>query len=654
MKKTLQLFSAIGLSALFAVNANAQTTRTTLYEEFTGENCGPCAATNPYITSIADANISPVRKMILLRYQVAIPSAPTSATSLYKQNPTEPVARHGFYNPPADQFAPQARYNGNTIPDGSGNGSDGHAGFITQTMVDNSYNTQDAPFSLNITHTWNATLDSITINYTVTAAQAFTAAAPLKLRLAITEEHISYATAPGTNGEKDFEFIMRKMVPDVNGTALGGTWTNGQVFSGSIKAAMPTYIWNKAEVAIVGFIQEDATAGPGLFVSRPIHQAAYSVPQPIPNDIAAVSVASEVICGTSFDGKFTLKNNGVVNLTAADITYKVDAGANQVYNWTGNVAPGATAVVTLPTQTVAAGTHTLSVTVGNPNGIADAVSGNNTKTSKFYIFAATTMAPLTQAFTAAGIPTGWAVVNPNGGANTWSRANILTGGNGAMKYDAYNNAVEGDIDDLYLPRLDLSGAVSSTMTFDVAHARYDATYVETLNVLASTDCGTTWATLYSKTGSTLATVADQTASAYVPSALTDFRNDAVDLSAYAGMPDVMVKFQVINGYGNQIYVDNVNITTVVGVKESVANFAFTLSPNPANGNVSVNINAVESDNAIITIYNTLGEVVSTVSKQINTGLNNVSIDLSNVANGAYNVVIKNSKGVSTQKLIVNN
>src|SRR3954468_20170729 len=81
MKKTSILF---GLMAI-GVFATAQT-RMSLYEEFTGENCPPCAATNPGLNTLLAANAT---KVIPIKWQVPIPSAPSNTWSLYQTDKGE-------------------------------------------------------------------------------------------------------------------------------------------------------------------------------------------------------------------------------------------------------------------------------------------------------------------------------------------------------------------------------------------------------------------------------------------------------------------------------------------------------------------------------------------------------------------------------------
>lgn len=82
MKKTSILLGLMAVGLL----ATAQVPRMSLYEEFTGENCPPCAATNPGLNTLLNANSS---KVIPIKWQVPIPSAPSTTWSLYQTDKGE-------------------------------------------------------------------------------------------------------------------------------------------------------------------------------------------------------------------------------------------------------------------------------------------------------------------------------------------------------------------------------------------------------------------------------------------------------------------------------------------------------------------------------------------------------------------------------------
>ncbi|MEJ6600502.1 MAG: T9SS type A sorting domain-containing protein, partial [Crocinitomicaceae bacterium] len=79
----------------------------------------------------------------------------------------------------------------------------------------------------------------------------------------------------------------------------------------------------------------------------------------------------------------TIQNWGSNAMTSATITYDVNGGTPIVMNWTGNIAPGATQIVTLdPISFVPnVGSNDLNVTVSNPNGVADNTSDNSGSTT---------------------------------------------------------------------------------------------------------------------------------------------------------------------------------------------------------------------------------------------------------------------------------
>src|SRR5947207_6199043 len=83
MKKNL--FAGLMLAGLFAT---AQSPRLSLFEEFTGETCPPCAATNPGLNSTL-LSATNATKIVAIKWQVPIPSAPSNTWSLYKTNKAE-------------------------------------------------------------------------------------------------------------------------------------------------------------------------------------------------------------------------------------------------------------------------------------------------------------------------------------------------------------------------------------------------------------------------------------------------------------------------------------------------------------------------------------------------------------------------------------
>jgi hypothetical protein len=81
--------------------------------------------------------------------------------------------------------------------------------------------------------------------------------------------------------------------------------------------------------------------------------------------------------------KIKIKNNGAANLTALTITYGMNGATPSVYNWTGNLKFEESAEVTLGDLNWAQGASYFTVTLSNPNGVADEYAPNNSRISKY-------------------------------------------------------------------------------------------------------------------------------------------------------------------------------------------------------------------------------------------------------------------------------
>lgn len=263
------------------------------------------------------------------------------------------------------------------------------------------------------------------------------------------------------------------------------------------------------------------------------------------------------------------------------VTYtNTSSGIPTSYAWTFAGGTPATSTATNPTVTYnTSGTYTVALTATNG-------SGSNTVTQTNYITViggSGAALPVSEGFTATTFPpTNWNIVNLDLGDTSWMRNPTVgfapTAGN-SMWFDNFEFNDAGNTDDMRTPKLNFQGFSSATLTFDVAYAAYDATYVDGLEVLISTDCGSTFTSLYSKTGSTVAAgnlpTAAATTALFVPTA-AQWRTETISLTPYVGLTNVTLAFRNLAGYGNSLYIDNINIS---GVAIPVAPTAsFTSAP----------------------------------------------------------------------------
>ena len=223
---------------------------------------------------------------------------------------------------------------------------------------------------------------------------------------------------------------------------------------------------------------------------------------------------------------------------------------------------------------------TYDVTLTASNGF-----GGNTLTRNALVSILTASAPpLTEDFQGTLFPpAGWNI-NSAGGAFTWIEAPVVgSDGNPTdaphVENFAYNNP--GAEDGLETFEVDLQGTVAPVLAFDVAYARYSAAFSDSLRIDISDDCGATWQPAgYLKGGSDLATVPDNTSS-WQPAAAGDWRRDTLSLSSWIGS-SALIRFININRYGNNLYIDNVNIDVATGLTEQQSGEVFVF-PNPTAG-----------------------------------------------------------------------
>ena len=466
--------------------------------------------------------------------------------------------------------------------------------------------------------------------------------------------------------------------------ASGGTFPQGSIQTDACATASPGYMW----MNYMDYTDDNAmymfTAGQVARMEAVVNTAPWNIlassngcspvtalDASILNIISPVNGSSN--CNNSVTPKITLNNAGSTAITSATILYRMDALATQTLNWTGSLASATSTVLTLNTYSgLSNAAHTFSATVINPNGTADANSANNSLTSTFTVISAPAGAalPFVERFDGVTFPpTGWVETNTNvlDAAYSWTRLANTTGipvvptTTACAKMDNFagNIDIVGQKDALRTPAISLSGANSSVrVVFDRSHRRYSNTDIDSLNIYISTDCGGTWTRLYTKGGTQLATVTGTLTTAYTPTSNAQWARDSVSLSAYVGQPSVYLKFESRSGWGNNLYLDNINVSnlTTAGI-ESIEQSLPVLDvfPNPNAGVFSVNISNVNKDaNVTINVLNAMGQVMSSPLNFKGSANGVHSVNLSLLSNGVYFITIQSdSDKLVTKKIVIN-
>ncbi|OFY87540.1 MAG: hypothetical protein A3F72_20900 [Bacteroidetes bacterium RIFCSPLOWO2_12_FULL_35_15] len=365
-------------------------------------------------------------------------------------------------------------------------------------------------------------------------------------------------------------------------------------------------------------------------------------------------------CNTSLTPSVTLKNFGSSSLTSCTINYKVDAGTLQTYSWSGSLTTAQTATFTLPVMNgISPASHTFNCYTSNPNSNTDGNTANDAQTTNFTIISASpvVLTPQTESFQSTFPSTNWTIVNQDANV-TWTKVTTAGGfgtSTSSARMDNYSSStsLDGQSDYIYSPYLNLTSALAPiTLKFDVAYSRYSSTYSDSLKVLITTDCGSSWTNIYSKGGTSLATAPDNASSLFVPTA-TQWRTETINLNSFAGNSAARISFQNLSGWGQTLYIDNINLTSgTTSVFSNDFSTSINIYPNPNNGSFNISVELEKSDDIYLKILNIVGQEIS--SKKISNTLGGTyAIDLTTETNGIYFVEIKtnNSKVVRKINLI---
>jgi PKD repeat protein len=292
-----------------------------------------------------------------------------------------------------------------------------------------------------------------------------------------------------------------------------------------------------------------------------------------------INIRFRGITGSSFTSDLALDDINISEVTAAPIAafttstnntctnnaiQLTDASINIPQTWSWQITPATFNYVNNTNATTgnpvvvfnATGIYTVQLTVTNTNG-----QDSLTQTNLINVANGGTI-PYIENFNAFSFPNpAISLQNPDNG-DTWETVTTV-GSDGsstqALYVNNFNYNAVGEEDALVLT-FDLTNETAATLKFDVAHARYSGTYSDGIRIDAYTDCGNTFAsTLYNKSGAALATAPDQTTT-FSPNSAAQWRNETVDLSNFIGN---IVTLKIINvcGYGNNTYLDNINIDT---------------------------------------------------------------------------------------------
>ena len=328
-----------------------QSQRLVLLEHFTQASCGPCATYNPQIKTLLEANPD---KITAIMVHTSWPGI----DPMYNHNVSDNGNRTSYYGV-------------NSVPNSviDGNVFNGHPNNWNIGTVDNRL-AVPSPFELQVQMDLSPAEDEVYATMLIHATQNVEEG--LRAFMMVIEKNIQFSSPPGSNGETQFNNVMKKILPRQNGYTLPAMSAGEYIIIESSWVHQNVYDIN--ELALVCFVQDGTT--------KEVHQAANSgTIAPLYNldvDLKDVSNYSQYSCNGMIQPVVEIRNNGSTELTSLEIAYSMNGGEPIVKQWSGNLGLLEKETISLEESSFSIDDmNYLEISLNNPNGSTDEYMINN-------------------------------------------------------------------------------------------------------------------------------------------------------------------------------------------------------------------------------------------------------------------------------------
>ncbi|MCB2221655.1 MAG: PKD domain-containing protein [Bacteroidetes bacterium] len=337
-----------------------------------------------------------------------------------------------------------------------------------------------------------------------------------------------------------------------------------------------------------------------------------------------------------------------------------DMSSNCPTGWEWSFDPGTVSFINGTNQNsqnpevefVNTGAYTVSLTVTNN-------AGNNSLVKEDYINIGGISIPFGDDFESGSLTSkSWNIENPDFD-KTWGVTDVA--GNGSTKaawLNFYDYIVPpGQRDRMITPVLDLSLYTDAYLMFDYAYAKRHTNITDSLIVKISDDCGESWTRIFEggEDGDGSFATHELMVDPFYPEISGDWCGSGwgaecvfLDLTNWAGQGNIQVMFETYNYFGNNLFVDNVDISTFTGIADHIKDANVRIFPNPTTGNVNIVI-PNKLGHVDVSIINPQGAIVEYFDIA-ESGI--VTTNLSKHGKGIYFIRVTGDSGTQTGKVVV--
>lgn len=315
------------------------------------------------------------------------------------------------------------------------------------------------------------------------------------------------------------------------------------------------------------------------------------------------------------------------------LAYNVNDPSGLAFKWSFPGAEPSTSTAANPTVTYStAGTYSVKLVVTNSAG-----RDSLTRTNLIKVL------PTTPAFNAGEVESfenstfpvfsanpdkNWDISSTI--TNTWKRSTSASTTGGACLTITNPTSSAGSVHTLISPVFHIEGPVANAkVVMKYAFARRATTNTDKLVVSYSTNCGKTWTQMLNRNASTLQTTSDVVVGTFFPTA-ADWEQATMNLLFMQdAFPDFRMRFEFTSGGGNNLYIDDIQLTTITPVSNLKDQLlSLNVVPNPSSELPVLQIISGEEDhrNSEIEIVDVMGrDIIYQGSLGLNPGQNNLDL-----------------------------
>lgn len=335
---------------------------------------------------------------------------------------------------------------------------------------------------------------------------------------------------------------------------------------------------------------------------------------------AQALVAPEtIVCSDSVIPQISFINLGDSIIRQATIAYRMGSNAWQTLSWTGTLASNQADTLTLPQIALPTGqpNYTFSFRVMLDSALTEVDTFDNQLVRTIFTRTLGTP-PLFESFTSANLlQSNFIPLNPDGQFG-WATANTSGRpmGTRSAVIPFFQYAQSGARDFLETRRFSAPASGQFILRFAVAHAQRNSTSNDSLNVYVSTNCGASWIKVFGKGGASLATTSPVTTE-FTAVNPAHWRQELIDLGAFTGTGEVVIRFEAVNANGNNLYLDDVQLLT--SQMRPVVTFTHQLIAGCNPVNVQFNSDVFNADSILWVFAPGLTDTSSNPQLNLNSG-----------------------------------